>query len=98
VATRPLEWEGPGQDLLHRRARRISDHVQGRPITREALVVQGDPFYVPPYVGDKGWVGIRSKHTRTGWEEVAELIATSYCLVARRQLAARVTSPPPLDS
>jgi predicted DNA-binding protein (MmcQ/YjbR family) len=53
---------------------------------------------VPPYVGDKGWVGIRSKHTRTDWEEVAELIATSYCLVARRQLAARVTSPPPLDS
>jgi predicted DNA-binding protein (MmcQ/YjbR family) len=71
---------------------------KAHPITREALVVQGDPFYVPPYVGDKGWVGIRSKHTRTDWEEVAELIATSYCLVARRQLAARVTSPPPLDS
>jgi Transposase len=30
---------------------------------------------VPPYIGDKGWVGIRSEHPRTDWEEVAELIA-----------------------
>jgi predicted DNA-binding protein (MmcQ/YjbR family) len=52
---------------------------------------------VPPYVGDKGWVGMRSDHPLTDWEEVSELIATSYCLVAPRRLAARVTSPPPLD-
>ena len=70
--------------------------LKADPIEREALLAQGDPFYVPPYVGNKGWVGIRSEHARTNWEEVAELIAASYCLVAPRQLAARVTSPPPL--
>jgi predicted DNA-binding protein (MmcQ/YjbR family) len=60
------------------------------------LLAQGDRFYVPPYVGDKGWVGIRSEDPRTDWHEVAELIASSYCLVAPTRLAARVTSPPPL--
>jgi predicted DNA-binding protein (MmcQ/YjbR family) len=71
--------------------------LKADPGEREALLAQGDPFYVPPYVGDKGWVSIRSEHPRTDWEEVAELIATSYCLVAPRRLAARVTSPPTLD-
>jgi predicted DNA-binding protein (MmcQ/YjbR family) len=71
--------------------------LKADPIEREALLAQADPFFVPPYVGDKGWVGIRSEHPQTNWEEVAELIATSYCLVAPRRLAARVTSPPALD-
>jgi predicted DNA-binding protein (MmcQ/YjbR family) len=71
--------------------------VKADPMEREALLAQGEPFYVPPYVGDKGWVGIHSNDPLTDWEEVSELIATSYCLVAARRLAVRVTSPPPLD-
>lgn len=66
-------------------------------VEREALLAQGDPFFVPPYVGDKGWLGIRSDHSEADWEEIAELIATSYCLVAPQRLAATVTSPPTLD-
>jgi YjbR len=53
--------------------------LKADPVEREALLAQRNPFYVPPYVGDKGWLGIRSDHPRTDWEEVAELIATSYC-------------------
>jgi predicted DNA-binding protein (MmcQ/YjbR family) len=71
--------------------------LKADPVEREALLAQGASFFVPPYVGDTGWVGIRSEHPRTDWEEIAELIATSYCLVAPRRLAARVTSLPPLD-
>jgi predicted DNA-binding protein (MmcQ/YjbR family) len=71
--------------------------LKADPVEREALLAQGDPFHVPAYVGDKGWLGIRSDHPRTDWEEVAELIATSYCLVAPKRLAAMVTSPPPFD-
>jgi predicted DNA-binding protein (MmcQ/YjbR family) len=70
--------------------------VKADPVEREALLDQGAQFYVPPYVGDKGWVGIRADHPQTDWEEMAELIATSYCLVAPKRLAARVTSPPRL--
>jgi predicted DNA-binding protein (MmcQ/YjbR family) len=60
---------------------------------REALLAQGDPFFLPPYVGGKGWVGVRLDR-RTDWDEVAELIATSYCLIAPKRLARQVTAPP----
>ena len=57
----------------------------------------GEPFYIPPYVGSKGWVGIRLDHARTDWEDMAELIATSYCLIAPKRLAEKVTRPPSLN-
>ena len=66
------------------------------PVEREALLAQGEPF-VPPYVGAKGWIGIRLDRSRTDWEEVRELIATGYCLIASKRLAEKVTSPPSLD-
>ena len=78
--------------------------MQGRPCLgrRSAscwwpLLAQGDPFFIPSYVGSKGWVGVRADHPDTSWEEVAELIATSYCLVAPKRLVREVVSPPPLD-
>jgi predicted DNA-binding protein (MmcQ/YjbR family) len=71
--------------------------LKADPVEREALLAQGDPFFLPAYVGDKGWVGMRLDHRRTDWEEVAELIATGYCLIAPKRLARKVTSPPSLD-
>jgi predicted DNA-binding protein (MmcQ/YjbR family) len=70
--------------------------MKADPLEREALLAQGDPFYFPPYVGAKGWVGVNLGRG-SDWEEVAELIATGYCLVAPKKLAAQVTSPPSLD-
>ena len=71
--------------------------VKAEPVEREALLTQGEPFYFPPYVGSKGWVGIHLDHARTDWEEVAELISISSCLIAPRCLAEKVTGPPSLD-
>jgi predicted DNA-binding protein (MmcQ/YjbR family) len=68
--------------------------VKADEMERDALLAQGDPFYFPPYVGGKGWVGINLEDERTDWEEIAELIATSYCLIAPKRLAAQVTAPP----
>ena len=70
--------------------------LKADPLEREALLSQGEPFYFPPYVGDKGWLGIQTGEARVSWEEIAELIATSYCLVAPKRLAAQVTEPPPV--
>jgi predicted DNA-binding protein (MmcQ/YjbR family) len=67
--------------------------MKADPEEREALLQQGEPFFMPPYVGGKGWVGIRLDR-QTDWDELAELIATSYCLIAPKRLAGRVTSPP----
>ena len=70
--------------------------LKADPMEREALLAQGEPFYFPPYVGGKGWVGVKLGG-KTDWEEIAELIATGYCLVAPKRLAAHVTTPPSLD-
>jgi predicted DNA-binding protein (MmcQ/YjbR family) len=71
-----------------------SIRLKADPGEREALLAHGDPFYLPPYVGNKGWLGIRLNDTGTDWEEIAELIATSYCLIAPKRLAREVKSPP----
>jgi predicted DNA-binding protein (MmcQ/YjbR family) len=70
--------------------------LKADPMEREALLAQGDPFYFPPYVGVKGWVGVTLTRG-SDWEEAAELIATAYCLTAPKRLAAQVTDPPSLD-
>jgi len=72
--------------------------LKADPIEREALLDQGDPFYVPPYVGTKGWIGVQLDGDGVDWEEVAELIATSYCLIAPKRLAQSVAEPPALGA
>jgi predicted DNA-binding protein (MmcQ/YjbR family) len=67
--------------------------MKADPEEREALLAQGHPFFLPPYVGGKGWVGVRLDR-RIDWDEIAELIATSYCLIAPKRLARQVTTPP----
>jgi len=46
-----------------------SVRVKADPIEREALLEQGDPFYMPAYVGTKGWVGVQLDD-RADWVEV----------------------------
>jgi predicted DNA-binding protein (MmcQ/YjbR family) len=72
-----------------------SIRLKADPAERGALLAQGEPFYPPPYVGGKGWVGVKLGRG-SDWEEVAELIATSYCLIAPKRLARLVTEPPSL--
>jgi predicted DNA-binding protein (MmcQ/YjbR family) len=59
----------------------------------QALLVSADPdrFFVPAYVGSKGWVGVRLSRT-LDWEEVAELIEDSYRLIAPKALVSRLDS------
>jgi len=57
----------------------------------QAVLVGADPdlFFVPPYVGHKGWVGMRLD-AGPDWAEVAALVRRSYCLIAPKTLAALV--------
>jgi hypothetical protein len=59
-------------------------------------LVAADPhrFYLPRYVGKRGWVGLRLDRQDVDWGELAELVAESYRLVAPRRLAALVGQPP----
>jgi predicted DNA-binding protein (MmcQ/YjbR family) len=52
-------------------------------------------FYLPPYIGKRGWFGLRLDRGRVDWDEVANLLELSYCLAAPKKLAAQVQSPAP---
>jgi phosphoribosylglycinamide formyltransferase-1 len=52
-------------------------------------------YYLPAYIGPKGWVGLRLDRGEVDWEEVAELVAASYCLVAPKKLAQEGLRRPP---
>ena len=47
-------------------------------------------FYLPSYIGPKGWVALRLDMGAVDWDEVAELVAGSYLLVAPKRLAALI--------
>jgi phosphoribosylglycinamide formyltransferase-1 len=47
---------------------------------------QPDRFYLPAYIGPKGWVALRLDIGKVDWEEVAELVAASYRQIAPKRL------------
>ena len=47
-------------------------------------------FYLPAYIGSRGWVALRLDVGKVDWNEVKELLLCSYALVAPRKLAAWV--------
>jgi predicted DNA-binding protein (MmcQ/YjbR family) len=49
-------------------------------------------FYLPAYIASKGWVALRLDVGKVDWEEVEELIAGSYQLIAPKRLAEMVDS------
>jgi len=58
-------------------------------------LVGSDPkrFYVPPYVGTAGWVGVRLD-ARTDWSLLAGLLAEAYAAAAEGQSAAKIAKGP----
>jgi len=42
-------------------------------------------FFVPPYVGHSGWLGVRLD-VPLDWEEIAAMIADAYRVVAPKRL------------
>ena len=61
------------------------------PPGNQAVMVRADPvrFFVPPYVGPSGWVGVRLTG-RIDWTELDMLIRDAYRAVAPKRLAAQV--------
>ena len=54
---------------------------------------QPDRFYLPAYIGSRGWVALRLDVGDIDWDEVAELMRGSYLLVAPKRLVERVQEP-----
>jgi hypothetical protein len=47
-------------------------------------------FYMPAYIGPRGWVALRLDAGEIDWEEVTELVTGSYRALAPKRLAAVV--------
>jgi hypothetical protein len=62
---------------------------------REGLV-NADPerYFVPPYVGYLGWIGVRLDRDLP-WDDVERVIRDAYLVVAPKELAAAVIGPSP---
>ena len=59
----------------------------------QAAVVEEEPhrFYVPAYVGHRGWIGVRLD-VDVDWDEIAGIVEDAYRLVAPKKLIARLDS------
>jgi hypothetical protein len=53
------------------------------------MLIHEDParYFAPPYVGPKGWLGIRLDR-RPSWRTIADLLREAYLLTAPKRLAA----------
>jgi predicted DNA-binding protein (MmcQ/YjbR family) len=65
-----------------------SASFKAEPDERHALLAQGEPWFVPAYVGRYGWLGVRLV-PEVDRKELAELLATSWRLTAPKRLVAR---------
>lgn len=65
------------------------------PLGEHRDLAEADPkrYYVPAYIGPRGWVGIRLDVGEIDWDEVAERVAESYRLMAPKKLAALAGRP-----
>jgi hypothetical protein len=63
--------------------------VQGVLVTEEP-----DRFFVPAYVGHRGWLGVRLDRD-LDWDEVAGIVEDAYRLVAPRKLVAELDDVEP---
>jgi hypothetical protein len=54
-----------------------------------SFLVESDPrrFYLPAYIGSRGWIGLRMDLATLNWTEVKELILGSYIQIAPKRLA-----------
>lgn len=71
-------------------------HGAGRPAVwckasrmNQAMMVEAEParFFVPPYVGPSGWIGVWLDRA-VAWDDLADLLRDAYLLVAPKRLGA----------
>jgi hypothetical protein len=61
------------------------------PVGAQASLVDEEPdrFFVPPYVGHRGWLGVRLDRA-LDWEEIAAIVEDAYRTIAPKTLVAQL--------
>jgi len=69
---------------------RVALWCKAPPGVQEMLVgAAPQRFYVPPYVGHKGWIGVRLD-LEVDWIEIADLVEDAYRMTAPKRLVAQL--------
>jgi hypothetical protein len=88
-------WFVRGQKVFvtyadHHHDDRLAFWCAAAPGVQEALVASNpDQFFRPPYVGHRGWLGVRLD-VPVDWDEIAELVTDGYRMVAPKRLLAEL--------
>jgi hypothetical protein len=61
----------------------------------ELVASNPNRFFLPPYVGHRGWVGV-FLDTEVDWDEIAELVVDAYRAVAPTRLLAKLEADGPV--
>jgi hypothetical protein len=105
--TEKIAWGEPTWRVRGRLFAQLDDHHHGAdhlavwlpaPLGEQEAMVFADPqrFFRPPYVGGRGWVGVRIDQ-HPDWTVVARLVEQAYWLVAPPSLRPRATPDRPTD-
>jgi predicted DNA-binding protein (MmcQ/YjbR family) len=79
-------------DNNHHQSGHVAVWVKAPPIVQEILVnSDANRFFVPPYMGPKGWVGVRLDY-EVNWDEVSGILKDGYLMSAPKRLGGRVPS------
>ena len=58
-------------------------------VQQQLVDEEPERFYVPPYVGGRGWIGVRLDR-KPDWNEIAEILDDAYRCVAPKKLIAQL--------
>ena len=97
-ATEKIAWGEPTWRVRGKLFAQLDDHHHGAehlavwlpaPLGEQEAMIFTDPerFFRPPYVGPRGWVGVRIDR-RPNWTQVASLVQQAYRQVAPPRLLA----------
>jgi predicted DNA-binding protein (MmcQ/YjbR family) len=79
-------------DSNHHGSNHTAVWVKATPMVQEILVnADGKRFFVPPYVGPKGWVGVRLDY-KVDWDELGGILEDGHRMSAPKRL--RASLPP----
>ncbi len=79
-------------DNNHHNSGHIAVWVKAPPMVQEILVKSDSKrFFIPPYMGPKGWVGVRVDD-QVNWDEVAAIVNDGYLMSAPKKLTGRLPS------
>lgn len=74
----------------HHGGGRAAAWIKASPDNQDLMVrTAPDRFFVPPYVGVSGWVGVWLDR-RVDWDELADLLRDAYRMTAPKRLLAKL--------